>query len=163
MSASQVEEEQDPEERDHFLQQLYKFMEDRGQLHVRDHVCPSSSAGHLSSKTGNQKSLNVVGRRSQKVQLQQIDVCVCVYTRGSPINKPRVLGYKDLNLFKLFRLVCHYGGCRKVSGWGGLVGWGYRISADVAVMVSDRVWDHVEAGLRGSGNPRPKLCCLLQR
>lgn len=28
---SQVEEEQDPEERDQFLQQLYKFMEDRGQ------------------------------------------------------------------------------------------------------------------------------------
>lgn len=32
---SQMEEEQDPEERDQFLQQLYKFMEDRGQLHVR--------------------------------------------------------------------------------------------------------------------------------
>lgn len=31
----QMEEEQDPEERDQFLQQLYKFMEDRGQLHVR--------------------------------------------------------------------------------------------------------------------------------
>uniref|UniRef100_H3CA73 AT-rich interactive domain 4A n=1 Tax=Tetraodon nigroviridis TaxID=99883 RepID=H3CA73_TETNG len=58
-----VEEEQDPEERDQFLQQLYKFMEDR----------------------------------------------------GTPINKPPVLGYKDLNLFKLFRLVCHYGGCRKIE------------------------------------------------
>lgn len=31
---SQMEEEQDPEERDQFLQQLYKFMEDRGQIHV---------------------------------------------------------------------------------------------------------------------------------
>lgn len=36
MCVSQMEEEQDPEERDQFLQQLYKFMEDRGQLHVRN-------------------------------------------------------------------------------------------------------------------------------
>ncbi|CAG5866948.1 unnamed protein product [Menidia menidia] len=57
------EEEADPEERDHFLQQLYKFMEDR----------------------------------------------------GTPINKPPVLGYKDLNLFKLFRLVYHLGGCHKIE------------------------------------------------
>ncbi|GAA6230260.1 AT-rich interactive domain-containing protein 4A isoform X2 [Lates japonicus] len=57
------EEEPDPEERDHFLQQLYKFMEDR----------------------------------------------------GTPINKPPVLGYKDLNLFKLFRLVYHLGGCHKIE------------------------------------------------
>lgn len=35
MCVSQMEEEQDPEERDQFLQQLYKFMEDRGQLYVR--------------------------------------------------------------------------------------------------------------------------------
>uniref|UniRef100_A0A674F5C7 AT-rich interactive domain-containing protein 4A n=1 Tax=Salmo trutta TaxID=8032 RepID=A0A674F5C7_SALTR len=55
--------EADPEERDHFLQQLYKFMEDR----------------------------------------------------GTPINKPPVLGYKDLNLFKLFRLVYHQGGCDKIE------------------------------------------------
>ncbi|CAI5697293.1 unnamed protein product [Oreochromis niloticus] len=57
------EEEPDPEERDHFLQQLYKFMEDR----------------------------------------------------GTPINKPPVLGYKDLNLFKLYRLVYHLGGCHKIE------------------------------------------------
>uniref|UniRef100_A0A8C7DHT1 AT-rich interactive domain 4A n=1 Tax=Oncorhynchus kisutch TaxID=8019 RepID=A0A8C7DHT1_ONCKI len=57
------EDEADPEERDHFLQQLYKFMEDR----------------------------------------------------GTPINKPPVLGYKDLNLFKLFRLVYHQGGCDKIE------------------------------------------------
>ncbi|XP_069573177.1 AT-rich interactive domain-containing protein 4A isoform X2 [Brachyistius frenatus] len=57
------EEEPDPEERDHFLQQLYKFMEDR----------------------------------------------------GTPINKPPVLGYKDLNLFKLFRLVYHQGGYHKIE------------------------------------------------
>uniref|UniRef100_A0A8C1TWR3 AT rich interactive domain 4A (RBP1-like) n=1 Tax=Cyprinus carpio TaxID=7962 RepID=A0A8C1TWR3_CYPCA len=30
--------------------------------------------------------------------------------RGTPINKPPVLGYKDLNLFKLFRLVHVHGG-----------------------------------------------------
>ncbi|CDQ62691.1 unnamed protein product [Oncorhynchus mykiss] len=59
----QPEDEADPEERDHFLQQLYKFMEDR----------------------------------------------------GTPINKPPVLGYKDLNLFKLFRLVYHQGGCDKIE------------------------------------------------
>ncbi|XP_067410972.1 AT-rich interactive domain-containing protein 4A isoform X2 [Emydura macquarii macquarii] len=57
------EEELDPEERDNFLQQLYKFMEDR----------------------------------------------------GTPINKPPVLGYKDLNLFKLFRLVYQQGGCDKID------------------------------------------------
>ncbi|XP_011488430.1 AT-rich interactive domain-containing protein 4A isoform X3 [Oryzias latipes] len=57
------EEEADPEERDNFLQQLYKFMEDR----------------------------------------------------GTPINKPPVLGYKDLNLFKLFRLVYQQGGCHKIE------------------------------------------------
>ncbi|XP_014858445.1 PREDICTED: AT-rich interactive domain-containing protein 4A [Poecilia mexicana] len=57
------EEEADPEEKENFLQQLYKFMEDR----------------------------------------------------GTPINKPPVLGYKDLNLFKLFRLVYHLGGCRKIE------------------------------------------------
>ncbi|XP_058149350.1 AT-rich interactive domain-containing protein 4A isoform X2 [Dasypus novemcinctus] len=57
------EEELDPEERDNFLQQLYKFMEDR----------------------------------------------------GTPINKSPVLGYKDLNLFKLFRLVYHQGGCDNID------------------------------------------------
>lgn len=57
------EEELDPEERDNFLQQLYKFMEDR----------------------------------------------------GTPINKAPVLGYKDLNLFKLFRLVYHQGGCDSID------------------------------------------------
>uniref|UniRef100_A0AAV2JJH0 Proteasome subunit alpha type-3 n=1 Tax=Knipowitschia caucasica TaxID=637954 RepID=A0AAV2JJH0_KNICA len=57
------EEEADPEERDNFLQQLYKFMEDR----------------------------------------------------GTPINKPPVLGYKDLNLFKLFRLVTLQGGCKAIE------------------------------------------------
>uniref|UniRef100_A0A3Q3MT50 AT-rich interactive domain 4A n=1 Tax=Labrus bergylta TaxID=56723 RepID=A0A3Q3MT50_9LABR len=62
-SFGQPEEELDPEERDHFLQQLYKFMEDR----------------------------------------------------GTPINKPPVLGYKDLNLFKLFRLVYQQGGCHKIE------------------------------------------------
>uniref|UniRef100_A0A672SE71 ARID domain-containing protein n=1 Tax=Sinocyclocheilus grahami TaxID=75366 RepID=A0A672SE71_SINGR len=57
------DDEPDPEERDHFLQQLYKFMEDR----------------------------------------------------GTPINKPPVLGYKDLNLFKLFRLVHIHGGCDNIE------------------------------------------------
>nr|XP_056707186.1 AT-rich interactive domain-containing protein 4A [Euleptes europaea] len=57
------EEEPDPEERDNFLQQLYKFMEDR----------------------------------------------------GTPINKPPVLGYKDLHLFKLFRLVFQQGGCDNID------------------------------------------------
>ncbi|KAM8921267.1 AT-rich interactive domain-containing protein 4A [Pelodytes ibericus] len=60
---AEPEEEADPEERDNFLQQLYKFMEDR----------------------------------------------------GTPINKPPVLGYKDLNLFKLFRLVYLQGGCDNID------------------------------------------------
>ncbi|XP_073776439.1 AT-rich interactive domain-containing protein 4B isoform X8 [Danio rerio] len=60
--ASSEEEEEEvepfPEEKDNFLQQLYKFMEDR----------------------------------------------------GTPINKRPVLGYKNLNLFKLYRLVHKLGG-----------------------------------------------------
>ncbi|XP_056400966.1 AT-rich interactive domain-containing protein 4A isoform X2 [Hyla sarda] len=60
---AEPEVEADPVERDNFLQQLYKFMEDR----------------------------------------------------GTPINKPPVLGYKDLNLFKLFRLVFHQGGCDNIE------------------------------------------------
>ncbi|XP_052001402.1 AT-rich interactive domain-containing protein 4A-like isoform X2 [Xyrauchen texanus] len=35
--------------------------------------------------------------------------------RGTPINKPPVLGYKDLNLFKLFRLVYLHGGCDNIE------------------------------------------------
>ncbi|TSO25175.1 AT-rich interactive domain-containing protein 4A [Bagarius yarrelli] len=35
--------------------------------------------------------------------------------RGTPINKPPVLGYKDLNLFKLFRLVHQHGGCDNIE------------------------------------------------
>ncbi|KAK3537798.1 hypothetical protein QTP70_018925, partial [Hemibagrus guttatus] len=35
--------------------------------------------------------------------------------RGTPINKPPVLGYKDLNLFKLFRLVYQHGGCDNIE------------------------------------------------
>ncbi|OPJ81309.1 AT-rich interactive domain-containing protein 4A [Patagioenas fasciata monilis] len=35
--------------------------------------------------------------------------------RGTPINKPPVLGYKDLNLFKLFRLVFQQGGCDNIE------------------------------------------------
>uniref|UniRef100_A0A8C1V5P6 Translocase of outer mitochondrial membrane 20 n=1 Tax=Cyprinus carpio TaxID=7962 RepID=A0A8C1V5P6_CYPCA len=60
--ASSEEEEEEvepfPEEKDNFLQQLYKFMEDR----------------------------------------------------GTPINKRPVLGYRNLNLFKLYRLVHQLGG-----------------------------------------------------
>ncbi|NWS47477.1 ARI4B protein, partial [Probosciger aterrimus] len=56
--ASEEEIEPFPEERENFLQQLYKFMEDR----------------------------------------------------GTPINKRPVLGYRNLNLFKLFRLVHKLGG-----------------------------------------------------
>uniref|UniRef100_A0A8D3AEI7 AT-rich interaction domain 4B n=1 Tax=Scophthalmus maximus TaxID=52904 RepID=A0A8D3AEI7_SCOMX len=52
-----------PEERENFLQQLYKFMEDR----------------------------------------------------GTPINKRPVLGYKNLNLFKLYRLVHKLGGFDKIE------------------------------------------------
>ncbi|XP_016344710.1 AT-rich interactive domain-containing protein 4B-like [Sinocyclocheilus anshuiensis] len=65
--ASSEEEEEEvepfPEEKDNFLQQLYKFMEDR----------------------------------------------------GTPINKRPVLGYRNLNLFKLYRLVHKLGGFDKIE------------------------------------------------
>nr|XP_054758138.1 AT-rich interactive domain-containing protein 4B-like isoform X1 [Lytechinus pictus] len=35
--------------------------------------------------------------------------------RGTPINKPPVLGFRDLNLYKLYKLVQDQGGCRKVT------------------------------------------------
>ncbi|XP_035027933.1 AT-rich interactive domain-containing protein 4B isoform X4 [Hippoglossus stenolepis] len=66
-NASGEEEEEEvepfPEERENFLQQLYKFMEDR----------------------------------------------------GTPINKRPVLGYKNLNLFKLYRLVNKLGGFENIE------------------------------------------------
>ncbi|MEQ2217108.1 AT-rich interactive domain-containing protein 4B, partial [Xenoophorus captivus] len=63
VSCLQEEVEPFPEERENFLQQLYKFMEDR----------------------------------------------------GTPINKRPVLGYRNLNLFKLYRLVHKLGGFDNVS------------------------------------------------
>uniref|UniRef100_A0AAZ3PVV3 ARID domain-containing protein n=1 Tax=Oncorhynchus tshawytscha TaxID=74940 RepID=A0AAZ3PVV3_ONCTS len=67
--ASEEEDEEEvepfPEERDNFLQQLYKFMEDR----------------------------------------------------GTPINKKPVLGYRNLDLFKLYRLVHQLGGFHDVPVW----------------------------------------------
>lgn len=42
-------------------------------------------------------------------------LCTFAFFPGTPINKPPVLGYKDLNLFKLFRLVHIHGGCDNVS------------------------------------------------
>ncbi|XP_070571344.1 AT-rich interactive domain-containing protein 4A-like isoform X2 [Ptychodera flava] len=35
--------------------------------------------------------------------------------RGTPINKPPVLGYRDLNLYKLYKLVQEMGGCKKLT------------------------------------------------
>ncbi|KAL4641360.1 AT-rich interactive domain-containing protein 4B-like isoform X1 [Arapaima gigas] len=65
-SSEEEEEEVEPfpEERENFLQQLYKFMEDR----------------------------------------------------GTPINKRPVLGYRNLNLFKLYRLVHKLGGFDSIDG-----------------------------------------------
>lgn len=94
----QPEEEPDPEERDHFLQQLYKFMEDRGET---SGMVQLLECGSICSKAPVSKS--------------SLNLLMSVCPSGTPINKPPVLGYKDLNLFKLFRLVYHHGGCHKVS------------------------------------------------
>ncbi|CAB1335462.1 unnamed protein product [Coregonus sp. 'balchen'] len=51
--------------------------------------------------------------RTRRTQRRGITSCSsCIRT---PINKPPVLGYKDLNLFKLFRLVYQQGGCDKIE------------------------------------------------
>ncbi|KAI2654174.1 AT-rich interactive domain-containing protein 4A [Labeo rohita] len=42
-------------------------------------------------------------------------LCTFAFLPGTPINKPPVLGYKDLNLFKLFRLVHIHGGCDNIE------------------------------------------------
>ncbi|CAB1331173.1 unnamed protein product, partial [Coregonus sp. 'balchen'] len=49
--------------------------------------------------------------RMRRTQRRGITSC----SSWTPINKPPVLGYKDLNLFKLFRLVYHQGGCDKIE------------------------------------------------
>lgn len=40
---------------------------------------------------------------------------MCFSSTGTPINKRPVLGYRNLNLFKLYRLVHKLGGFEKVS------------------------------------------------
>uniref|UniRef100_A0A673MDQ7 AT-rich interactive domain-containing protein 4A-like n=1 Tax=Sinocyclocheilus rhinocerous TaxID=307959 RepID=A0A673MDQ7_9TELE len=42
-------------------------------------------------------------------------LCTFAFLPGTPINKSPVLGYKDLNLFKLFRLVHIHGGCDNIE------------------------------------------------
>ena len=41
--------------------------------------------------------------------------CLSLCTSGTPINKRPVLGYRNLNLFKLYRLVHKLGGFDSVS------------------------------------------------
>ncbi|KAM9196583.1 AT-rich interactive domain-containing protein 4B isoform 4-T4 [Mergus octosetaceus] len=79
-NSSEEEEEIEPfpEERENFLQQLYKFMEDRVHFQKRCDCIPHS----------------------------WLPLCL----EGTPINKRPVLGYRNLNLFKLFRLVHKLGG-----------------------------------------------------
>lgn len=84
-----------PEERENFLQQLYKFMEDRGEpprTFALFHPLVQVQRWLLPSFPG-----------------------VAFAPVGTPINKRPVLGYRNLNLFKLYRLVHKLGGFDNVS------------------------------------------------
>lgn len=89
----QEEVEPFPEERENFVQQLYKFMEDRGEPGaVLIPSCSFAPAVAVASP-----------------------VHLLPFSAGTPINKRPVLGYRNLNLFKLYRLVHKLGGFDNVS------------------------------------------------
>lgn len=89
-----------PEERENFLQQLYKFMEDRGEPSHDFYTLKDPRAGLAAA-------------------LSAFSACfltLAAFTStGTPINKRPVLGYRNLNLFKLYRLVHKLGGFDNVS------------------------------------------------
>lgn len=92
----QEEVEPFPEERENFVQQLYKFMEDRGE--------PDWTGAGLSPS----------GRSGPAVTAAS-PAHLLFISAGTPINKRPVLGYRNLNLFKLYRLVHKLGGFDSVS------------------------------------------------
>lgn len=89
VSCLQEEVEPFPEERENFLQQLYKFMEDRGEYSDETNIYRN--------------------HRHRKTPAE------CFSSVGTSINKRPVLGYRNLNLFKLYRLVHKLGGFDNVS------------------------------------------------
>uniref|UniRef100_A0AAZ3PB00 ARID domain-containing protein n=1 Tax=Oncorhynchus tshawytscha TaxID=74940 RepID=A0AAZ3PB00_ONCTS len=111
--ASEEEDEEEvepfPEERDNFLQQLYKFMEDR----------------------------------------------------GTPINKKPVLGYRNLDLFKLYRLVHQLGGFHDIesgSVWKTVYqALGIPVLNSAAGSMSNVLTASTCMGLRSTVPPAPSL------
>lgn len=91
---------------------------------------------------------------------------VAIASVGTPINKRPVLGYRNLNLFKLYRLVHKLGGFDNVSGLLSvpplpvLSACAHRRRGLVG---TDRKRLGVEAGLPGPRDPHPQLSCRLQR
>ncbi|CAJ0963170.1 unnamed protein product [Ranitomeya imitator] len=74
------------------------------------HLVSSSERGSSSRSSGSTLRLNIhalIGLHSGDIRVQPDSYSV---TNGTPINKRPVLGYRTLNLFKLFRLVHKLGG-----------------------------------------------------
>lgn len=90
---------------------------------------------------------------------------------GTPINKRPVLGYRNLNLFKLYRLVHKLGGFDNVSAPktgtpAAAVGlWPHLSHAMLLPLLhvwADWKWLRLEAGLPGSWHPCAQLSRWLQ-
>lgn len=124
VSCLQEEVEPFPEERENFLQQLYKFMEDRGEsragtsvmfevyFHLWDGLWILSSFFFLLKR----KIIIFSSRQTCCAAfLTTSTYAFCFSSSGTPINKRPVLGYRNLNLFKLYRLVHKLGGFDNVS------------------------------------------------
>lgn len=74
----------------------------------------------------------------------------------------------------MLRTVSHVGlkSCDVTSSWlsdrslatNQLIRRGFKLTPVVFFLcILDRVWDGVEAGLHGSGDPSPELRCIIQR
>lgn len=82
------------------MQQLYKFMEDRGESSEDFYAFKEPCAGLVVAGT---------------VCPPALIASPAFTSAGTPINKRPVLGYRNLNLFKLYRLVHKLGGFDNVS------------------------------------------------
>lgn len=131
------------------MQQLYKFMEDRGESSEDFYAFKEPHAGLVAAGT---------------VCPPALIASPAFTSAGTPINKRPVLGYRNLNLFKLYRLVHKLGGFDNVS----------EVTAAVApvsvcahsprgLVVTDRKWLRVEAGVPGPRDPHTQLSRGLQR
>eukprot|EP00057_Strongylocentrotus_purpuratus_P020346 XP_011674820.1 PREDICTED: AT-rich interactive domain-containing protein 4A [Strongylocentrotus purpuratus] len=118
-------------EKDAWLASLHKFMEER----ANEKAVTFIDTGQLppnwdmellkkKNKSGKQVQVQSEDETSEDSSDDEYDMEKDAWLaslhkfmeeRGTPINKPPVLGYRDLNLYKLYKLVQEQEGCRKVT------------------------------------------------